>query len=85
MDMEKKVNKINKILEKEVKNFLGLNYHESDNELLHWQDKVEKVLEVREAWDKIPKKLWPYVRILMEKAVNNALLCEAEKDAGEGF
>lgn len=84
MDIEKKVSKINKILEKEVKNFLGLNYHESD-ELLHWQDKVEKVLEVREAWDKIPKKLLPYVKILMEKAVDNALLSEAEKDAGEGF
>ena len=49
-----------------ITNFLGLPIHESD-EILHWQDKVEDAIKLREAWDKIPKDLWPYVRVLMEK------------------
>jgi hypothetical protein len=40
---------------------------------------------LREAWDKIPKDLWPYVRVIMEKVCNNAGLEEAERQAGEGF
>lgn len=68
-----------------ITNFLGLPIHESDDELIRWNDTVKEVLKIREAWDKIPKDLLPYVKVLLEKAHDNAHCEEAEQAAGEGF
>ena len=65
------------------KNFLGLTVHESD-ELLHWNDEVKEAIKIREAWDKIPKELLPYVKILIEKSRDLAHR-DAEDEAGEGL
>ena len=67
-----------------MSNFLGLPYHPSDR-LLHWTDKQEDTIKLREAWDKIPQDLWPYVNILIEKSYNQAKLEDADNEAGEGL
>ena len=67
-----------------MSNFLGLTEHPSDD-LLHWSDNIKDATIIREAWDKIPKKLWPHVKVLIEKSHQNAHLEEAEIQAGEGL
>ena len=66
------------------RNFLGLPLHESD-EYLHWTDKIDEVLKMREAWDAIPKRYRKHVIFLIERGKHLAEMSQAERDAGEAL
>ena len=66
------------------KNFLGLPFHDSD-EYLNWHDQVEDAIKLRKSWDKIPKELLEDVKVLMEKAKDNAHSDESDDRAGDAL